>query len=175
MSESVITHTISNTNVVTVTKHTIVTIGSPPPTSSSEITSLAPSNSATSRPPTGTVPLSLTASPSSTDTGSGSPSPENGLSSGAIAGVAVGGAVVLAVLAAIAVFMMKRRRKSREGSGSRTPAQNGTGRDDVYDEKHFPQNMSPHTTGTQEDPFSPFGGNDHDNALQNLQNYRHSC
>ncbi|KAH7326642.1 hypothetical protein B0I35DRAFT_508815 [Stachybotrys elegans] len=158
-TDSGITHTISNSEVITVTRRTtIVTDGSARPTPSATVSSILTTSG-------------LLVSPGSTTTSSGLPvetSPglptsqagEGGtLSTGAIVGVGVGGGMALALLA-VAIFYKWRHSKlsRRERLNSRSADEAAT--DDLVEEKHFPTSISAHTTGTQResDPFAPFGG-----------------
>jgi hypothetical protein len=72
--------------------------------------------------------------------------------------MSVGGAILLAIIVMLAIFI-KRRLKSRRDRQS-AAAEDDRGRDDLVEEKHFPHAISAHTTGTQgsTDPFAPFGG-----------------
>lgn len=66
--------------------------------------------------------------------------------------------MALALVAMLAIFAWRRRVKHGGSHESAEQEYHHAARDDHYDEKHFPHPMSAHTTGTQEDPFAPFGG-----------------
>ncbi|KAK5990951.1 hypothetical protein PT974_09226 [Cladobotryum mycophilum] len=157
MTDSGITHTIPNNSVVTVTMHTTITTKRPSPTTSSA----DPASSADATlDDTGDTSGATTAAPTETDgIGSSNGAGAGRLSSGTIIGIAVGGAIVIAILGVMAIFLIRRRkRKARSNTYSTYNQDNGG--DDLVEEKHFPQALSTHTTGTQgsSDPFAPFGG-----------------
>ncbi|KAF7562752.1 hypothetical protein G7046_g1377 [Stylonectria norvegica] len=139
MTDSGTTRTIPNNSRVTVTrKTTIVTDKTPTPQPSTT--------------PTESYLRATIGTPMGRRGG-------GGFSTGAIAGAAVGGVVVLTTLALIFVFLRRRRRRSKGLGRSRSNA-TSTGRRSSAEKKTAPQTMSAHTTGTQEsgDPFAPFGG-----------------
>lgn len=159
MTDSGITHTIPNNSIVTVTKHTIIVTSQLPTSttssgSDSDLLTGTANTDGTWR--TAQTPLSTNINTTG-DSGAGS----GGLvlSSGAIIGVAVGGATLLAILVIIIISMKRHSRKSHD-SRSDLVFQDNDGRDDLAEEKHFHHPASAHTTGTQgsSDPFAPFGG-----------------
>ncbi|KAL7932618.1 hypothetical protein V8C35DRAFT_328250 [Trichoderma chlorosporum] len=161
MTDSGITHTIPNNSIVTITRHTTITTGRPSITtpdiidtaSATSGTSITTSSTASSEgvPEASPTDNTATASPSETP-GVGS------LSTGVIVGIAVGGTVLIAIVAVLVLTMI--RRKKRRGSETDSVLPQDSGRDEVVEEKHFPHNVSAQTTGTQgsSDPFAPFGG-----------------
>ncbi|KAL7816282.1 hypothetical protein V8C26DRAFT_429132 [Trichoderma gracile] len=172
MTDSGITHTIPNNSIVTITRHTTITTGRPT-TTPSDTSDPSISPSATDVPLTGTIPATseIAPAPSSTDAettaspseSSSSAAAASPLSTGVIVGIAIGGAVAIALLVVLAFALLRRRRKKQQqqsGSETASVTQQDTGRDEVVEDKHFPQPVSAHTTGTQasSDPFAPFGG-----------------
>ncbi|TFA98124.1 hypothetical protein CCMA1212_010117 [Trichoderma ghanense] len=163
MTDSGITHTIPNNSIVTITRHTTITTGRPTTTTSDTFVT---SPSTTDVPLTGTPTATseITPAPSSTDaqttTSPSQSSAASPLSTGVIVGIAIGGAVAIAVLVVLAFALLRRRKKQQPGSETASVIQQDTGRDEVVEDKHFPQPVSAHTTGTQasSDPFAPFGG-----------------
>jgi len=155
MTDSGITHTIPNDEVVTVTRHTLITTGKlPVPTEHPPSLNESTTSESTERElptPTGTPPTATNMPDGSTSAA---------LSTGAIVGAALGGFAI--VIASIVIFfLLRRRRKKARHVSNDSGASNGTVREDFYDDKHFPaSSVTPHTTGTQDpgDPFAPFGG-----------------
>ncbi|UKZ81059.1 hypothetical protein TrVFT333_008827 [Trichoderma virens FT-333] len=161
MTDSGITHTIPNNSIVTITRHTTITTGRPP-TTSSRSTNTAPATSGTPISASSTVSLSgvLPSSPTAnnaTATPSGAPG-AGSLSTGAIAGIAVGGATLIAITVVLILVLVRRKKRREFETNSIFPQDNN--RDEVVEEKHFPNTVSTHTTGTQgsSDPFAAFGG-----------------
>lgn len=159
MTDSGTTHTIPNDEIITVTKHTLITTGKPPPPLTSTSASLGASLSGQQPTESVSEPPDLPAETGSFGTDAG-PSGV-ALSKGAIAGMAIGGVVLLAAVTVL-ISLLKRRHKSKKAQNLNTEpgAYNGTVTDDFFDDKHFPRSISQRTTGTQEavDPFAPFGG-----------------
>ena len=151
-TDSGITHTIPNNSVVTITRHTVITTGSPPPTTSNA-------------KPTSSLPLNATSSNFASSPAQGSPlggsSPSDGTSPGSSAGViigaAVGGVILLVFLIVLWFFCKKQRQKTRDAVNDEAQETNSQHHSE---EKHIPQPASAQTTGTQapSDPFAPFGG-----------------
>ncbi|OAQ72793.1 amidase [Pochonia chlamydosporia 170] len=144
-TDSGITHTIPNSSIVTITKHTVIFSEAPSPSTAS----LSESN---------TVPAPATTC-SGCDTSTQTVDPEDTeggarIAPGAIAGFATGGVVILALVAY--VWIMVRRRK-RAGANS-----DMTGDEDAAEGSRVNgyEKVTPHTTGTEEsaDLFAPFGG-----------------
>lgn len=144
-TDSGITHTIPNSSIVTITKHTVVFSEAPP-------------SSTTSIPETsnGTAPGTTCSDcnePSQTSNSDEDASNEVGVTPGAIAGIAAGGAIILALVVIIWV-VARRRKRERQSSGVSDEDTAGGSRVDGYEK------VTPHTTGTEGvgDPFAPFGG-----------------
>ncbi|KAK4062734.1 uncharacterized protein Triagg1_9732 [Trichoderma aggressivum f. europaeum] len=161
MTDSGITHTIPNNSIVTITRHTTITTGRPS-TSTSDLVDTASTRSGTPITASTTatftgVPPSSPANDNSTASPSGAPG-ASPLSTGAIVGIAVGGAVLIAI--AVVLMLALARHKKRRGSETDSVLRHDNGRDDAVDEKHFPHNGPTHADGTQgsSDPFAPFGG-----------------
>ncbi|KAJ6445781.1 HNRNP arginine N-methyltransferase [Purpureocillium lavendulum] len=173
-TDSGVTHTISNSSVVTVTRHT--TVFSEAPSSSTEDPSLraTPSSTVTvddqstdmSSSATSVTPAATSSSPATPDA-LASP-----LSSGTIVAIAVGGTAFIAIVIVLIWAAFQRRRKQKRGVEGQIPSGfvmsspgggYGPGRDDgsgVEKYMHHQQRMSAHTTGRPDnaDPFAPFGG-----------------
>lgn len=145
------TVTVPNNEVVTITRHTTILTDRPPPLPSTTLLTSV------------TTPVDVPGSSSASATG-GEPGentkPANngpGLTTGAFVGISVGGAVVIAILVLV-IFTVKKRRRKQQDEQDAT-RNDDFGRDEAVEEKHFPDQMTPHTTGTQgDDPFAPFGG-----------------
>ncbi|KAL5084463.1 hypothetical protein Trisim1_011741 [Trichoderma cf. simile WF8] len=161
MTDSGITHTIPNNSIVTITRHTTITTGRPSP-STSDLTDTASTRTGTPTTASTTATFAEVPSPSpANDNSTASPSEAPGastLSTGTIVGIAVGGAVLIAI--AVVLMLAFVRRKKRRGSETDSVLRQDTGRDDAVDEKHFPQNGPTDANGSQgnSDPFAPFGG-----------------
>ncbi|KAL6827471.1 hypothetical protein J3E69DRAFT_365955 [Trichoderma sp. SZMC 28015] len=161
MTDSGITHTIPNNSIVTITRHTTITTGRPS-SSTSDLTDTASTRTGT--PITASTTATFAEVPPSSpanDNSTASPSETPGaspLSTGTIVGIAVGGAVLIAI--AVVLMLALVRRKKRRGSETDSVLRQDTGRDDAVDEKHFPHNGPTDANGTQgnSDPFAPFGG-----------------
>ncbi|KAK0766257.1 hypothetical protein N5P37_001149 [Trichoderma harzianum] len=161
MTDSGITHTIPNNSIVTITRHTTITTGRPS-TSTSDLTDTASTKTGT--PTTASITATFTDVPPSSpahdnSTASSSEAPgASPLSTGTIVGIAVGGAVLIAI--AVVLMLALVRRKKRRGSETDSVLRQDNGRDDAVDEKHFPNNGPTGANGTQgsSDPFAPFGG-----------------
>ncbi|KAL7913332.1 hypothetical protein GGI35DRAFT_287077 [Trichoderma velutinum] len=161
MTDSGITHTIPNNSIVTITRHTTITTGRPS-TSTSDLIDTASTRSDT--PITASTTATFAEVPPSSPTNDNStanPSEAHSaspLSTGAIVGIAVGGAVLIAI--AVLLMLTLARHKKRRGSETDSVLRQNNDRDDVVDEKHFPQNGPTHASGIQgsSDPFAPFGG-----------------
>ncbi|KAG6003223.1 hypothetical protein E4U21_002255 [Claviceps maximensis] len=162
-TDSGITHTIPNNSVVTVTRHTVVFSEAPPPTESSSsvtgdghTTSTKAAVSTASTTPCASctpTPASTSPLPSSDSLG------EGGLPSGAIAGVATGGAVAVIILL-ILVFVSRNRKKQRgkyDASETETLGYNDT-RMNNGSEKSNPVAVDAGHLRPSSDPFAPFGG-----------------
>lgn len=144
-TDSGITHTIPNSSIVTVTKHTVVFSEAPSPSTTSVPESSSVSDIPTSTCSTCNVP-SNTANPEQNSAGSG-------LTTGAIAGIATGGVVIFVL---VVIIWMVSRRRMREKGKSEISDDGDAGADSRIDGY---EKMSPHTTGTGSvDPFAPFGG-----------------
>ncbi|OAA49327.1 hypothetical protein NOR_01250 [Metarhizium rileyi] len=143
-TDSGVTHTIPNSSIVTITKHTVVFSEAPSPSSAS-----LPETS--SRTGLGTT-CSGCNEPSQT-TAVEDARNETGIAPGAIAGLAAGGAVIIALVVIIWV-VSRRRKRERESAGTSDEVTTGSSRVDGYEK------VTPHNTGTGEfaDPFAPFGG-----------------
>ena len=152
------TVTLRNSKIVTVIRHTKVITGRPPPPTSSvpepTIISSRPIQDGpeqTSLPP----PAETATTKDSSGSHSGGPLP-----TGAIIGIGIGGAAIVAFLVIMAIMVKRRFQRRHEDGGA---AADSSERDHRFDEKHspdLPQHITPHTTGTQtsQDPFAPFGG-----------------
>lgn len=150
-SDSGITHTIPNSSIVTVTKHTVVFSEAPSPSKASISESSTLGDIPTSTCSTCNLP-SNTTTPEQHEAGGGLPL-------GAIAGVATGGVIVLALVAIIWILYRRKRR----GKGNSYLSNDG----DVTATDGY-EKMTPHTTGTESlDPFAPFGG-----KFRNIYIYR---
>jgi hypothetical protein len=145
------TVTVPNNEVVTVTRHTLIITDKPPPLPSttfqtstgSSATDLQGEPSASSPGDEGTD--------DTTDSGA-----NHGMGPGVWAGIGIGGAILIILLFVGFVVVRKRRQKHQDDLDATTT---DYGRDEAVEEKHFPEQITPHTTGTQpEDPFAPFGG-----------------
>ena len=159
MTDSGVTHTIPNNEVITVTRHTLVVTGSPSSSSSALVTTSAVDSSTFS---SASINPSASGASSPTPTASEQPSldsPGISLSTGAIIGVAVGGAVLFFVLL-FAILIVRRHSKASRQQRLESQRRDSSARDDLVEDKYFPQPVSAHTTGTQgyTDPFAPFGG-----------------
>lgn len=146
------TVTVPNDEVVTVTRHTIIVTDKPPPlpTGTTFDTSAIPSSSLSSGEPAKT-PEDGGREDADADGGGAS------LPAAALAGIGVGGFVIVGILILVGFGVRKRRQKNREHHDAARPSDYD--RDQDLEEKHFPEHMTPHTTGTQaDDPFAPFGG-----------------
>jgi hypothetical protein len=146
-TDSGITHTIPNSSVVTVTRHTVVFSEAPRPSA----TSLVQSGSIGTTP---TTSCSDCLAPSTT-TDADAAGDGGGISTGAIAGIASSGVVAIALMAVIWMVTRNRRRRRRDSSAS--------GDEDVAESMRIDgfEKITPHTTGTDAtsvDPFAPFGG-----------------
>lgn len=144
-TDSGITHTIPNSSIVTITKHTVVFSEAPP----SSTTSISETS-------TGTAPGTTCSDcnePGQTSNSDEDASNEVGVTPGAIAGIAAGGAIILALVVIIWV-VARRRKRERQSSGVSDEDTTGGSRVDGYEK------VTPHTTGTGGvgDPFAPFGG-----------------
>ncbi|KAG6086471.1 hypothetical protein E4U31_002265 [Claviceps sp. LM219 group G6] len=145
-TDSGVTHTIPNSSVVTVTRHTVVFSEAPRSTESPSSVEVATSTSLCS---TCTPTPTPTSSPSSNESERGT------LSAGAIAGAATGAAIIIIILL-ILVFVSRRRKKHRASCdkseadtlGSDSGA---TGSEKLNSTKDGLSRMS-------SDPFAPFGG-----------------
>lgn len=146
------TVTVPNNEVVTVTRHTVIITDKPPPLPTE--TTFQTSGVLTSSLPGGeTTQVPEQEGREDVDGESHGPS----LTTGALVGVSVGGAIVIALFILVVFGLRKRRQKSRDDGDAARPIEYG--RDQDLEEKHFPEQMTPHTTGTQpDDPFAPFGG-----------------
>ncbi|KAG6053314.1 hypothetical protein E4U17_004832 [Claviceps sp. LM77 group G4] len=145
-TDSGITHTIPNSSVVTVTRHTVVFSEAPRSTASPSSVEAATS---TSRCSTCTPTPTLTSSPLSNESERGT------LSAGAIAGAATGAAIIITILF-ILVFVSRRRKKHRascDASEADTLGSDSgaTGSEKLNSTKDGFSRMS-------SDPFAPFGG-----------------
>ncbi|CAM1507096.1 Fc.00g067370.m01.CDS01 [Cosmosporella sp. VM-42] len=147
LTDSGTTRTIPNNSKVTVTRKTVIVTDKAPtePTAPSLVSS------------TETTPTTLvtsTVAPSPVQTTIAEVGKSNGLllSTGAIVGAAVGGAVVLGIFV---VLLMKclRRRKELNRSHSNATSMGGVGRYGVGEK----EGMSAQHTG-ESDPFAEFGG-----------------
>lgn len=147
-TDSGITHTIPNNSVVTVTRHTVIFSEAPPspaPSTTDTITARSTASAGLSGPTgvqTGTAP----------QPGVGDAA-HHGLSSGAIAGAATGGALVLA-LVAIAWLVLKRRRRSGSSRGSVYASEPGT----LETRAETQEKSDAAAARVGSDPFAPFGG-----------------
>ncbi|KAH0595776.1 hypothetical protein MHUMG1_06324 [Metarhizium humberi] len=144
-TDSGITHTIPNSSIVTITKHTVVFSEAPP----SSTTSIPETS-------TGTAPGTTCSDcnePGQTSNSDEDASHEVGVTPGTIAGIAAGGAIILALVVIIWV-VARRRKRERQSSGVSDEDTTGGSRVDGYEK------VTPHTTGTGGvgDPFAPFGG-----------------
>ena len=148
------TVTIPNDEVITVTRHTtIVTDKSPRSTSNPPEPTAGAEESSTRQ--VGNPP------PASTETPGQAPNRDSGLPTGGIIGIGIGGAALIAFLVILAVMIKRSRKRRHEQEQTEAESDDQVyGGADRYDEKHFPQHMSAHSTGTQgsKDPFAPFGG-----------------
>ncbi|KAG6119163.1 hypothetical protein E4U13_007920 [Claviceps humidiphila] len=146
-TDSGVTHTIPNSSVVTVTRHTVVFSEAPRSTESPSSVEAATSTSLFS---TCTPTPTLTSSPSSNESKRGGT-----LSVGAIAGAATGAAIIITILF-ILVFVSRRRKKHRascDASEADTLGSDSgaTGSEKLNSTKDGLSRMS-------SDPFAPFGG-----------------
>ncbi|KAG6280901.1 hypothetical protein E4U47_004909 [Claviceps purpurea] len=146
-TDSGVTHTIPNSSVVTVTRHTVVFSEAPRSTESPSSVEAATS---TSRCSTCTPTPTLTSSPSSNESERGA------LSAGAIAGAATGAAIIIITVLFILVFVLRWRKKKRascDASEAETLSSDSgaTGSEKSNPTKDGFSRMSG-------DPFAPFGG-----------------
>lgn len=145
------TITVPNNEVITVTRHTTIVTDKSPTSTAAPTEPTLPSGPPPDQSPAPAPPVD---SGASDDSQGGAPLP-----TGAIIGIGVGGAALVAFLA-IVVIIIKRRLKKRREEDTASTRNDDFGRDD-RDEKYFPQQMSAHTTGNTQasgDPFAPFGG-----------------
>ncbi|KAG5995608.1 hypothetical protein E4U52_008027 [Claviceps spartinae] len=145
-TDSGVTHTIPNSSVVTVTRHTVVFSEAPRSTESPSSVEVATSTSLCS---TCTPTPTPTSSPSSNESERGT------LSAGAIAGAATGAAIIIIILL-ILVFVSRRRKKHRASCDKSEADTLGidsgaTGSEKLNSTKDGLSRMS-------SDPFAPFGG-----------------
>ena len=154
------TVTVPNDEIVTVTRHTVIITGKPAPS----LTSAAPEPTPIPSRPNREGPAQTTLGQPDQSQAAGDPSGNHqegaALPTGAIIGVGIGGAAIVAFLVIMTIMIKRRRRRYQDGENADVPGEN-LGRDDRFNEKHFPQQMSIHTTGGTEgsgDPFAPFGG-----------------
>ncbi|KAI5466768.1 hypothetical protein BGZ63DRAFT_7443 [Mariannaea sp. PMI_226] len=171
MTDSGITHTIPNSNRVTVTKHTvIVTDKAPTPISTSVIVSSSGTQWSAIPSLSGSAPAETTPAGDSVEIATNS-SPSTGM----IAGVAIGGAIALGICTFLLIRFLRRTRGVAVGMGPDERFSIEDHPDNDHGEKSFLQAMSPHNTGSQGsqgttytsnmqgsqrrgDPFAPFGG-----------------
>ncbi|KAI6780169.1 uncharacterized protein J7T54_000075 [Emericellopsis cladophorae] len=153
------TITVPNNEVVTITRHTTI------------VTNRPQSSSNTGSDATSAATGAITEGPSVT-TGSPSETPQLneshnvGFPTGAIVGVAVGGAFLVAVVVIALVVLKRRSRRRQDDTQSSLSSNDQYERTDRFDDKHFPQRqLSAHTAHTAQttatgagDPFAPFGG-----------------
>lgn len=154
------TVTVPNHEVVTVIRHTtVITRKRPAPTS----TVLGPTipNIFSSRSNQDGTQQTYLQPPAQSGTTEDSSDSQGGgpLSTGAIIGIGIGGAAIVAFLVIMGMIIKRRFQRHRADGGPSSSSR----RHGRFDEKHspdFPQQMSAHTTGTQasQDPFAPFGG-----------------
>ncbi|UNI14977.1 hypothetical protein JDV02_001552 [Purpureocillium takamizusanense] len=182
-TDSGITHTIPNSSVVTVTRHT--TIFSEAPSSTTDIPSLTDTASLVETPSltktaadqsTGISYSPTTDTPAASSSSATTNAQAGSVASGTIVAVAVGGTACLAIIVVLIWGAIQRQRKQRlleeaqisnDFVFSVPSSGHGPGRDDASAvasavEKQGPQyqHASPHTTGrpVSTDPFAPFGG-----------------
>lgn len=143
------TVTLPNSDVVTITTHTTIFTDRPLSTTPASSVSEPTLSSSSSRQPPQTPVPSAADGPEAYSGGQDGST----LSTAAIIGISIGGAFALAFLA-ILLLAVRRYR------GARPNSPNDNENDDDVEEKHFPQQVSAHTTGTvgSRDPFEPFGG-----------------
>lgn len=147
------TVTVPNDEIVTVTRHTTIVTDKPPPLPTAPTETAPPLPS----PPIGesSPPVLPTESESTEETQSGGPLP-----TGALVGVGVSGAALVAFIVIMVIMIKRRLKKRHEEDLASTRNDDDFGRED-REEKYFPQQMSAHTTGNTQgsgDPFAPFGG-----------------
>ncbi|KHN95287.1 uncharacterized protein MAM_06791 [Metarhizium album ARSEF 1941] len=144
-TDSGITHTIPNSSIVTITRHTVVFSEAPSPSS----TSLAETSPGTAAETT----CSGCSEPIQTAKSEQEASSAGGVTPATISGIAAAGVVILA-LVAIIWLVSRRRKRARQSAGPSEDDPTGGSRVDGYEK------MTPHTTGEGGviDPFAPFGG-----------------
>ncbi|KAG5980523.1 hypothetical protein E4U55_003938 [Claviceps digitariae] len=160
MTDSGVTHTIPNNSVVTITRHTVVFSEAPPSTEeSSSVTrdGHTTSEEATVSAPASTAPCS-TCTPTPTFTSTSLPSTdgptEGSFSSGAIAGAATGGVIiVLIVLVSVFVWRNRKKHRSKYDASETETLGYGDSRVNGSEKSNHAEQLRPSS-----DPFAPFGG-----------------
>ncbi|KAF4510693.1 hypothetical protein G6O67_002567 [Ophiocordyceps sinensis] len=158
-TDSGITHTIPNHNVITVTRHTVVFSEAPSSTVFSTTLSSTPLPSDLASTSTTVAPAPPATSSARVDAGAGRPSEDveaAGLSLGAIVGTVAGGIVFGVILVVLVVAWCRRKRSQAADADSAAAFQDALGGSNDAEKLHH-QPMSAHTTGSS-DPFAPFGG-----------------
>lgn len=166
--DSGVTHTIPNDSTVTVIKHTTIT-RSLPPTTTDVATSLATEmvdSSATISATFSTWNPTATASGHEAGTGQRN----GGISTGAVAGIAVGG-VFVATMIAVLLYLWRSRRQRRVSESDKGNEAIFLDKTDMHDNilgrrpdsAMLPIHPTPHQASTSSrgygyDPFAPFGG-----------------
>ncbi|KAG5948030.1 hypothetical protein E4U60_002443 [Claviceps pazoutovae] len=146
-TDSGVTHTIPNSSVVTVTRHTVVFSEAPRSTDSPSSVEAATSTFPCS---TCTLTPSLTSSPSSNESERGT------LSAGAIAGAAIGAAIIIIAILFILVFVSRRRKKNRASCDASEADTLSSDSGATGSEKSNPSKDG--FSRMSRDPFAPFGG-----------------
>ncbi|KFA48427.1 hypothetical protein S40293_00387 [Stachybotrys chartarum IBT 40293] len=161
MTDSGVTRTIANSEVITVTRHTTIVTDRFPSSriTSSETLSSSQTTSAQSTTFTSSLTSSRLPEETGVDTVPSGGDLDNSLPQNAIIGIATGGGIALILLIVAMLFIWRHSKVSREQKQSRD--MDRAARDDLVEEKHFPT-VSAQTTGTGthagSDPFAPFGG-----------------
>ncbi|KAG6281783.1 hypothetical protein E4U46_000206 [Claviceps purpurea] len=153
-TDSGVAHPISNSAIVTVTRHTVVFSEAPRSTGSpSSVTGITKSEEAATSPAlcsTCTPKSTFTSSPSSNESERGT------LSAGAIAGSVTGAAIMVIVISLIMVFVLRRRKKSRASCDASEAVTLSSDSGATGSEKSNPTKDG--FSRMSSDPFAPFGG-----------------
>ncbi|KAK8150944.1 hypothetical protein G3M48_002834 [Beauveria asiatica] len=165
MRDSGVTHTIPNDSTVTVTRHTTITQELPTTTA---VDSAAPSTTDVAQEP-GISSSFGTPSPTNTPTFTANPQqPTGGVNTGAVVGIAVGGAFAAALVAVLLwLWRSRRNRVAEEVEDGSEPMFVDKSRlhDSIFGRRptsaSLPRHPTPHQAtgrGYGYDPFAPFGG-----------------
>ncbi|KAM3532043.1 hypothetical protein NHJ13051_000419 [Beauveria bassiana] len=165
MRASGVTHTIPNDSTVTVTRHTTITQELPTTTA---MDSAAPSTTDVAQEPD-VSSIFGTPSPTNTSTSTSDPQqPAGAINTGAVVGIAVGGAFAAALVAVLLwLWRSRRNRAAEEAEDGSEPMFVDKSRlhDSIFGRRptsaSLPRHPTPHEAtgrGYGYDPFAPFGG-----------------